>query len=78
MMGRTAFIAPANQGNYPARAGLAANAVAGTKEREEATHKELVAQFEILPGVKQALNDIIIKAVESNFLLEIEDEALGF
>jgi hypothetical protein len=41
-------------------------------------HKELIAQFEILARVKQALKDIIIKAVESNYLLEIEDETLGF
>jgi hypothetical protein len=41
-------------------------------------HKELVTQFEILAGVKQALKDIIIQAVESNYLLEIEDETLFF
>jgi hypothetical protein len=50
MMGGTAFIAPANPGKY--QAGLAANAAAGTRVREEAMHKELVAQFEILAGVK--------------------------
>jgi hypothetical protein len=41
-------------------------------------HKELVAQFEILAGVEQALKDIIIKAVKSNYLLEIEDKILVF
>jgi hypothetical protein len=76
MMGGTAFIAPGNPGNYPA--GLAANAAAGTQVREEAMHKELVAQFEILAGVEQALKDIIIEAVESDYLLEIEVETLGF
>jgi hypothetical protein len=40
-------------------------------------HNELVAPFEILPGVKQTLKDIIIEAVESNYFLEIEDETLG-
>ncbi len=72
----TAFTAPANPGNYPA--GLAANAAAGTQAREGALHKELVAQFEILSGAEQVLKDIIIKAVESNNLLEIEDETLVF
>ncbi len=75
MMGGTAFIA--NPGNY--RAGLTTNAATRTQAREEAMHKEfLVAQFEILARVKQALRDIIIKAVESDYLLEIEDETLVF
>jgi hypothetical protein len=76
MTGGTAFNAPVNPGNYPA--GLAINASAGTQAREEAMHKALIVQFEILAGVKQALKDIIIKSVESNHLLEIEDETLGF
>jgi hypothetical protein len=75
MSGGTAFIAPANPGNYPA--GLAANAATGIA-REDAMHKELVAQFEILAKVDQTLKDIIIKSVESNYLLEIEDETLFF
>jgi hypothetical protein len=53
MTGGTAFIAPANPGNHPAW--LAVSAAAGTWAWEEAMHKELVAQFEILTGVKQAL-----------------------
>jgi hypothetical protein len=50
MTGGTAFIAPANPGNYPA--GLAASATPGTQAMEEALHKELVAQLKILAGVK--------------------------
>ena len=41
--GGTPFETPANPGVYPA--GLALNAVAGTQAREEAIHKELVAQL---------------------------------
>jgi hypothetical protein len=41
-------------------------------------HKESVAEFEILAGVEQALKDIIIEAVESNYLPEIEDKTLVF
>jgi hypothetical protein len=41
-------------------------------------HKELIAQYKILKGVKQALKDITIKAVEGDFLTGIEDENLGF
>jgi hypothetical protein len=76
MTGGTAFIAPANAGNYPA--GLAANAAAGTQAREEVMHKKIVAQFEILARDKQALKDIIIEAMEGNYLLEIEDETHVF
>jgi hypothetical protein len=76
MTGGTAFIQPGNPGIYPA--GLAANAAAGTRAREEAEHKELIAQYEIHKGVEQALKDIIIQAVDEDYLLEIEDETLGF
>ena len=76
MTGGTAFIQPGNPGIYPA--GLAPNAAAGTRAREEAEHKELIAQYEIHKGVEQALKDIIIQAVDEDFLLEIKDETLGF
>ena len=76
MTGGTAFIQPGNPGIYPA--GLAPNAAAGTRAREEAEHKELIAQYEIHKGVEQALKDIIIQAVDEDYLLEIKDETLGF
>ena len=76
MTGGTAFAPPANPGVYPA--GLALNAAAGTRAREEAIHKELVAQYEIYKGVEQGLKDIIQEAVEADYLLKIEDETLGF
>jgi hypothetical protein len=76
MTGRTQFDPPANPGVYPAV--LAINAAAGTRAREEAIHKELVAQYEIFKGVEQGLKDIIQGAVEADYLLEIEDETLGF
>ncbi len=41
-------------------------------------HKELISQYKILKGVKQALKDIIIGVVEGDFLLKIEDETLVF
>jgi len=76
MTGGIAFAPPANPGISPA--GLALNAAAGTRAREEALHKELIAQYEIHHGVEQALKDNIIEAVDEDFLLEIEDETLGF
>ena len=54
------------------------NAAARTQAREEAEHKELLAQYEIFKGVKQAPKDIILEVVEHDYLLEIEDNMLGF
>jgi hypothetical protein len=50
MTGSTAFTLSANPGVYPA--GLALDAAAGTWAREEALHKELIAQYENLKGVE--------------------------
>jgi len=75
-MAGVAFAIPPNPGIYPA--GLAANAAAGIRARAEAEHKEEVAQYEILKGVEQALKDIILEAVENDYLMEIEDETLGY
>ena len=44
----------------------------------KAEHKEEVTQYEILKGVEQALKDIILEAVEHDYLMEIEDNTLGF
>jgi hypothetical protein len=76
MTGGINFDPPGNPGVYPA--GLALNAAAGTRAREEALHKELVAQYEIYKGVEQGMKDIIQDAVEADYLLKIEDETLGF
>jgi hypothetical protein len=76
MTGSTALTPLTNPGIYPA--GLALNAAARMQAREEALHKELIPQYEILKSVKQALKDIIINAVEGDFLLKMEDETLGF
>jgi hypothetical protein len=75
-MAGVAFNNPIHPGIYPA--GLTANAAARTQSREEAEHKELLVQYEILKGVEQALKDIILEAVEHDYLLEIEDDTLRF
>ncbi len=72
----TSFNLPLNPGNYPA--GLVTNASAGAQTKAEAEHKELIAQYIILKGAEQALKDIIIVAVEEDFLVEIEDETPCF
>jgi hypothetical protein len=76
MMGGTAFVIPFHPGIYPA--GLAANAAAGTRAMAETVHKEQITQFKIFAGVKQALKDIFLKAVDHDYLLETEDDTLGF
>jgi hypothetical protein len=70
MMGGTAFINPFHLGIYPA--GLAANATAGTRAMAEAVPKEQIAQFKIFAGVEKALKDIILEAMDHDYLLEIK------
>ncbi len=74
MMGGTAFVNPFHPGIYPA--GLAANAAAGTCAMAEAVHKEQIVQFEILAAVEQALKDIILEAVDQDYLLKIKGNTL--
>ncbi len=73
------FNNPANPGNYPAN--VAGNAAAGVRAQAEAEHKEEVKEYETIQGVVQATKDIILvilEAVDHEYLLEIEDEILGF
>lgn len=76
MTGGIAFVDPVNPGVYPA--GLAANAAATVRARAEAEHKELINQFETFEGVRQGVKDLILEAVDNEFLMEIEHETLGF
>jgi hypothetical protein len=75
MTGGTAFNNPVNPGLYPA---IAATVSAGTRAREEALHKGLVREYEIFCGVEAGLKDVILEAVDNDYVLEIEDEILGF
>ena len=72
----TAFVNPANPGTYPA--GVPNNAAQGVRARAEVEHKELVKEHKTFQGVVQATKDIILEAVDNEYLLEIEDEILGF
>ncbi len=76
MTGGVAFVNPANPGTYPAN--VPANAAAGVQTRAEAEHKEFVWEYETLQGVVLATKDIILKSVDQEYLLEIEDETLSF
>ena len=70
------FNNPANPGNYPLN--IAGNAAAGVRARAEAEHKEEVREYETFQGVIQATKDIFLEAVDHEYLIEIEDEILGF
>ena len=76
MTGGTEFVDPINPGVYPT--GLAANAAATVRARAEAEHKELINQFETFEGVRQGVKDLILEAVDNEYLIEIEHETLGF
>ncbi len=71
-----AFINPPNPATYPAN--VAGNAAAGVWAWAEAEHKEEIKEYETFQGVIQATKDIILEAVDSEYLLKIEDEILGF
>jgi len=60
-----AFTDPVNPGVYPA--GLAANAAATIRARAEAEHKELIS-----------MRDLILEAVDNEYLIKIEHETLGY
>jgi hypothetical protein len=76
MTGGIQFITPTNPGAYPTN--IAGNTTNAVRSRKEAMHKTFVREYEIYCGVKQALKDIILKTVEKDYLLEIEDEVLGY
>ncbi len=70
------FVSPANPGNYPAN--VPGYAAAGVRARAEAEHKEEVKEYETFQGVVPATKDVILEAVDHEYLLKIEDEMLGF
>jgi hypothetical protein len=70
------FVNPVNPGIYPAD--LALNAAVGTRARAEAKHKELINQFETFEGVRLGTKDLILVAVDNEYLSEIEHKTLGY
>ncbi len=62
----TPFIVPANPGVYPA-----GNIPAAQFEQWEAEHKELIQQFQMCVGASKGLKDLIIQAINKDFLLEL-------
>jgi hypothetical protein len=69
----TPFVIPANPGHYPAGPIPTAQ-----RAQREAEHKALVSQFQTCVGVSKGLKDLILQAVEEDFLLEIRDEVIAY
>jgi hypothetical protein len=68
----TPFVAPLNSGVYPIGV-TAANCL-----QMEAKHKEQINQFHTFAGVGMELKDLILKAIDKDYLLEIKHEHVAF
>jgi hypothetical protein len=54
-----------------ALAGCAVRVTATNQSQQEAEHKEEVKQFHTFASIGMGLKDLILKAIDDNFLLEI-------
>ena len=68
----TPFVPPVNPGVYPA------GVTAASRSRMEAEHKEQVKQFHTFVGVGMGLKDLLLKAIDEDYLLEIKHEHMAF
>ena len=69
----TPFLTPANPGHYPQ--GVITAAQHGQREAE---HKALVTQFQTCIGASKGLKDLILQAVDKDFLLELRAEGIAY
>ena len=68
----TPFANPANPGIYPI------NVTNANRARLEAEHKEEARQFQTFVGVGLGLKDLIQKAIEDDYLLELKQERVAY
>jgi hypothetical protein len=68
----TPFVAPLNPGVYPIKL------TAANHSQMEAKHKEQINQFHTFAGVGMGLKDLILKAIDKDYLLEIKHERVAF
>jgi len=69
----TPFIFPANPGVYPQGVIPAAQ-----RPQREAEHKALIAQFQTCVGASKGLKDLVLKAVEEDYLLELRAVGIAY
>lgn len=72
MAPRTPFVIPANPGVYPVGVIPAAQ-----RSQREAEHKALIKQFQTCIGVAKGLKELILQAIEEDFVLELWVEQKG-
>jgi hypothetical protein len=66
------FVSPVNLGVYPV------GVTAAMQSRKEAKHKEQFNQFHTFIGVGMGLKDLVLKAIDKDYLLEIKHERMAF
>ena len=69
----TPFVVPANPGVYPL-----GNIPAAQRGQREAEHKALQTQFQTCIGASKGLKDLILQAVDEDFLLELQAEGIAY
>jgi hypothetical protein len=69
----TPFVVPANPGVYPAGVIPAAQRL-----QREAKHKALIKQFQTCIGRAKGLKELIMKAINEDFLLELQAQQTGY
>ena len=69
----TPFIVPANPGHYPQGPILATQ-----RAEREAEHKALIVQFQACTGMAKGLKDLILQAIDEDFLLELRDQSIAY
>lgn len=72
--GNTRFVIPINPGPYP----LVVDNDAVIRERQIAEHKAEIVEYETYLGVENWMRRKIVKAVDREWLAEIESETMGF
>ena len=66
------FVAPVNPRGYPV------GVTAATRPQMEAEHKEPVNQCHTFVGVGMGLKDLVLKAIDEDYLLEIKHKRVAF
>lgn len=69
----TPFVVPANPGVYPL-----GNIPAAQRGQREAEHKALQTQFQTCIVASKGLKDLILQAVDEDFLLELRAEGIAY
>ena len=69
----TPFVFPANPGIYPQ--GVFPAALHG---QQEAEHNALIRQFQTCVGASKGLKDLIRKAIDEDYLLELKEEGIAY